>query len=135
GVRFKPEGIYPFARMDAANLLNASIEPELIFGSRIKLLEKVIDGSIDDMDEAFLTNVISTYFLEEAEMLSHDPLVDRLMKQIHLTNGNVSMGKRAPDMSCSLKTLERRFKQKIGLTPKKYAGLYRCYQSILSMNE
>lgn len=134
GVRFKPEGIHSFIKHDASEIVNESIQPELIFGNKIKALEEyVLESLTSNQDEDLLASKIESYFLEEVKHATEDQLFRESLRQIQLTNGNISIACLADQFGCSIKTIERKFKQKMGLTPKKISQLYRFHQSILAM--
>ncbi len=134
GIRFKPEGIYPFLKRDVSDLINASIEPYLVFGDRIKTLEnRVLEALTYDRSDAFLVQLIENHFLQDLRDLSRDQLVESIVSNIKRTNGAISIAAIADSAGCSIKTIERRFKEKVGLNPKKYSGLYRLHQSILDI--
>ncbi|MCR9173620.1 MAG: helix-turn-helix transcriptional regulator [bacterium] len=134
GIRFKPEGLYPFVENDISEIINASVAPEMIFGNRFHCLEDSILESLDRSDDKnALVHAIENYFMEQVHHLHQDKLIDHVVQKIKGSNGNLPVSEIAKQMGCSIKTIERRFKQKVGLTPKKFCGLYRFHQSVLGM--
>ena len=134
GVRFKPEGIFPFIKNDVSQMVNESIDLELLFGNEIKSLEQqVLDLMSYDANETQLLELIESHFLNRFQSIECDDIIEEVIRRIHLTMGNLSVSSIAHQMGCSVKTIERRFKHKVGLAPKAYCRLYRFHRSILEM--
>lgn len=134
-VRFKPGGLYPFIRERMEELVDQSLPLADVFGLGIIPLEEEVLALLDeDADLEKMVKILDQFFcrmLNQAKIL---PLVDELMNSIRQHNGNMSVCDFAHKAGVSVKTLERKFKEKIGLPPKRYAGMYRFHQSVLSID-
>ena len=135
GVRFKPESFYHFIKADAKYLLNQSIDLDLLFGKGINCLEKKVLELLEyDRHKHEVVSTIEQHLLKSLYKAEQEHKVEEIVKRIHRGNGNIMVSKIALELGCSVKTLERKFTQKIGLAPKAYNRLYRFHQSVLAMD-
>lgn len=134
-VRFKPGGLYPFIRENMELLIDQSLPLVDVFGTAInRLEEEVLSLLDDDADVENIVILLDRFFCSMLNQATILPLVDELMIAIRRNNGNLSVCDFAQNAGVSVKTLERKFKEKIGLPPKRYAGMYRFHQSVLSID-
>ncbi len=123
GIRFKPEGIYPVFGMPASEILAAFADMENFVGKNFReYTSKVRDsnsvGEMIGLSEAYLLgNVnrrrLNLYYLNRAAEI------------IRRKNGLISMEELAGSAFISARQLEREFRQKIGISPKKYMRIAR----------
>ncbi len=134
-VRFKPGGIYPFTSVDATELIDVSAPLQVVFGKEIIDLETLVLKQLSSgVPAANLVPLIMQFFKNKLSEGRTEVIVDELLERIELTGGNLSILDFAEEVGLSMKTIERKFKQCVGLPPKKYAGMYRFHRSVLAMS-
>ncbi len=81
--------------------------------------------------------MIEVYFEKEINALpdqGRDNVYEKAVNQIEQTTGNCTIDQVAKEQHVSIKTLERKFKKNLGLTPKKYSRLVRFVDHFLQTN-
>jgi AraC-like DNA-binding protein len=129
GVRIKPSALYLFSEITPVNTIDNSIETNLIFSNRIKDLEdKVLEsGSVD-----YKLHIVQSFF-KELLALNHDKrdlCFEYMVDLINVANGNISLSILALKTGFSTKTIERKFKSRLGVSPKKYSRLVRVVNAL-----
>lgn len=124
GVRFKPNGLYPFLKSDLGSTIDECISIESCFPSDIKLLEenvfetKSLQGRIELINAYFQQLLLKTNCKE-------DELFDLILQEINQNNGIISIANIARKFKTSVKSIERKFHVRLGIGPKKYARTLR----------
>lgn len=75
---------------------------------------------------------IERYLLSVFSPAGEDPVVRRAYGQLVASNGNRRIGDLAKSLDLSKRTLERRFVDQVGATPKKVSRIIRLRQAIIS---
>jgi AraC-like DNA-binding protein len=76
---------------------------------------------------------LNRYFLDKQRNM-YQPL-QPVLQDIHLSNGNISIGEMAKRNFTTVRQLERLFKTHVGLTPKEYVKIIRFQAALAMMNE
>ncbi|CAG5080547.1 helix-turn-helix domain-containing protein [Parvicella tangerina] len=124
GVRFLPRTFYSLCQVDIRNTVDNCLVPSEIFGESIITLEQDIYKSPSQNNRIKL---IENYFENYIEKNSkeRDPHFEELISLIEQSKGLSLISDLAQKVELSLKTTERKFKQKLGVTPKMYSRLVR----------
>ncbi|MBD0269340.1 MAG: AraC family transcriptional regulator [Cyanobacteria bacterium Co-bin8] len=123
GVKFKPAGLFTLLRQPLSELVNQMVSPDELGDSSLRLLgEQVFDAST----EAAKIVVLNTFFLRRLLVVeAPDPLVEKALRMILEQQGNLRIDDLKDVLGVHYKTLERRFKTYVGLTPKVFARVVR----------
>jgi AraC-like DNA-binding protein len=122
GVRFHPWGAHPLLRFPMAELANALVPLEDVAA----LPERLWSGqSVEDRTRA-LDGILAPRF-ESAD--SPDVDLERALRAVVEAEGRISVDALAADMGVGTRQLERRFRERVGLGPKRFAKVLR-FQSV-----
>lgn len=131
GIRFKPNGLAKFANIDLTGSIDRLIDPCDIFGSDFSHLEEaVLNENNDQLCKLHLEHFLYGKMLETNR--KDDPFMEFVMQRIVSCNGNLKFDLISKEFGISLKTIERRFTEWVGIPPKKYARMYRFYGTLMS---
>lgn len=128
-LRFKPNGLFPFIKEDVSELLNQAVSPWEIFPKDIRDLEaRVLESSTANER----IRLITEYFIKKVERkeLDKEILVSNFLNEIHASQGMISITTLSIRYGKSVKSLERDFKQVVGIMPKKYCRLVRAIHAM-----
>jgi AraC-like DNA-binding protein len=123
GILFHPTALYKLTQLDVSTINDKHI-PLSDFS---KPLNNILNAF-------FARNLGGEEAVEALETLlknlpltinNHTNNVDKALAIINQKDGQISINELLQDIPVSQKTLETKFKQMVGLTPKKYARLYR----------
>jgi len=129
GICFQPHALKSVFGMDAHELTNACLDLD-IFSSKKqgKLSERLFDvkgieGRID---------LLSHYLAEKVQNNPYaiDAATHHAISRIVQSFGNVSLQQVQQELNLSERTLERKFKQAVGVSPKLFARIVRFQQSL-----
>lgn len=128
-IRFRAHGLYRFTGIDARELIDCNVSPELIFGRDFYELEEQLLEA-DSTPERL--QLIEKFFLRKMNrwMRLADPLFESVLQRLEEEKGTVAISVLARQFRISVKTLERKFLQHLGLTPKKYSRLVRLFHAL-----
>ena len=131
-VRFTPRGIYVFTGIPACEFVDQNIQPDQLFGSSIKELEDRL-FQVDNTEDRLL--ILNHYFLARLKESQHniDHHFECVLDDLDLGKGMARINSLADKFSISIKTIERKCKQYIGVSPKMYSRLVRLYH-VLQMS-
>lgn len=127
GIRFKPEGLLPTLGLPAAETRDGFFDMELFAGRAFqefcsRLRESGRPSERVALSEAFLRKKLERHAPELYYL-------NRAAEMIRRRKGLVSMDELAGKAYISPRQLEREFKKKIGLTPKRYMRLARLNEA------
>lgn len=116
GVRLRPEGAYAILNMNLAELSNSCVPLEAVWGrSGRRIVEQLLDVRVPEealrLFQGFLLNRVAT-------TRRPHPGTVRAVREILKYRGHVSVHHLARTVGWSERTLERRFAQEVGLSPK-----------------
>uniref|UniRef100_B8HZF1 Transcriptional regulator, AraC family n=1 Tax=Cyanothece sp. (strain PCC 7425 / ATCC 29141) TaxID=395961 RepID=B8HZF1_CYAP4 len=122
GVKFKPAGLFALLHQPLEQLANQIVSPSQLGNSSIQVLgEQVFDAPTD---EARIEQ-LNTFFLKRLLLNPLDPLIEKSLKIILVHKGNLRIDDLKAHLDVHYKTLERKFKTYVGLTPKVFARIVR----------
>lgn len=122
-VYFKEAGATQFFRQPLHELFRQSISLEnLVLSSEIRMLEEQLAEASSDMDRIAL---VSAFLIARLKPTPPDPLVAAALNIIHQNKGDIRMQELARQLHTSKSPLEKRFRQAVGTSPKKFSGIVR----------
>lgn len=131
GVRFKPRGLYPFLQGKVKDTVDECISPEIAFGSDIqKLEEQVLHAASFEERVKYITSHFGRRLIRYNGQ--EDFLFDAVLEALETSKGTLSIQELSLKFGVSIKTVERRFRAHVGLTPKKYALSLRVIEALKS---
>ncbi|MXV50284.1 helix-turn-helix domain-containing protein [Pedobacter sp. HMF7647] len=132
-IQFKPVGFSALFRRDMAELTNQLPDFSLITGASegFMFLERLVEAK----DFAAQVSVLNDFFLVRlcSERYDYGQIREACRKLI-VTDGLINMKDLAWHTNMSLRTLERKFTEQVGVTPKVYARIKRLHHALALMN-
>jgi AraC-like DNA-binding protein len=122
GVHFKPWGLASFIRVPASELRDHPVAVEQVWGCSAAELCDRLDAAPGPHDKLALLEEELRKRLQETPGLG---LVRHASGRIAATSGRVTIGALTEDAGVSSTHLAHRFKQLVGITPKRLARTYR----------
>lgn len=129
-VSFFPAGACHFFPFPLIEIENQNIDLSCIYGSEIRRVEYLLQEkkSAAERIEVVEQFLISRYtFIPDGNLR----LIHAAVELVYRSGGQISTVELAETLSVTNRTLERKFAEFIGFTPKRFAGLIR-FQHILS---
>lgn len=133
GVRFHPAGAFPIGRFSMHELTDEVIGIDNIFGSAGFELEDVVNeaGSFQERIAVF-----EAFFLKRlAAQRQEDNLAFYAANMIVGSGGTISVSKLGKTLGVAERRLERRFKSRIGVSPKMLARIVRFQNVVKSIQK
>lgn len=123
GVKFKPSGLFALLRQPLHELANQMVSPDELNTKIIQeLSEQVFDAKTDTAKVA----VLNRFFIRHLVNIERsDHLAEQAIQIILRSQGNLRIDDLTNIFDIHYKTLERKFKTYIGLTPKVFARVIR----------
>jgi AraC-like DNA-binding protein len=131
GIRFKPKGFYLLAGLKLAESIDKSIDPVDCFSKNILFLEEQLFTT----PYIFRRNQSINQFFENLllkKLDQKDLLFEKLIAEIESSQGMLPIREIAFRFHISIKTMERKFLERLGMTPKKYAKLVRIVHCLIN---
>ena len=123
GVRFKPTGITAFTRVPVEEFTNRNVALELIDTLFEKSFFEVLPEK-KSVEE--LMAYMNYYLMGQRPYLYHpDKQIIRAVDFIHFSKGQLPLSKVASEICLGQRHFERKFKSKIGVSPKTFAKIIR----------
>ena len=129
GIRMKPEMLYLFSDIPIHETVDKAINLHDIFG---KTSDGLIDLIMNEIEPEKRSNGLERFFLDLLKNRSSrmDKQFHGAIKLIQDHQGVIPVSVVAASTGMSIKTMERKFKQKLGLSPKLYSRLIRTVGAI-----
>jgi AraC-like DNA-binding protein len=122
GVRFHPTGAHSFFRFPLAEIANELVALEDLVGLHDELGS---DSSTEKRTEALNRHLAPRF----ADAAAPDPDFERAVSSVVRAEGRISVDALAAGMGVGPRQLERRFRERVGLGPKRFAKVLR-FQSV-----
>ncbi|HIK14661.1 MAG TPA: helix-turn-helix domain-containing protein [Leptolyngbyaceae cyanobacterium M33_DOE_097] len=123
GVKFKPIGLFVLLRQPLHELANRMVNLDELSNKAIQELSEQVFEAVTDEAKVEVLNQFFIKCLLVAEL--SDSLVEKAMQLIFRHQGNLRIENLTNCLDVHYKTLERKFKTYIGLTPKVFARVIR----------
>jgi AraC-like DNA-binding protein len=133
-VQFKPAGFWALFRRDMEELTNLLPNFSLLTNASESGLftEQLLEAK--EFNEQ--VTVLNNFFLKKLMLCtSKNEQIREASRKLILTDGLISMKDLAYATNMSLKTLERRFTEQIGVSPKVFARIKRFHHALKLMNQ
>lgn len=126
-IDFTPTGFYRLWGLPTDELTNRTTETERILGHDA---ETVVDQVRGEPERAARFARLDAFFLRRlAHSLPTDDRVETAVDLLHRQPGQWRVGEVARRLNCPERTLNRRFTEMVGLSPKEYARVQRFLQA------
>lgn len=127
-VLFKEAGAAPFFRQPLHELFQESISLDnFMLRSELLLLEEQLCEADAGLQRI---TVVENFLLARMRQTEPDTLVMTALSLIHKSKGEIRIKDLAKQLHSSLSPLEKRFRQAIGTSPKKFASIIRMKNTI-----
>ena len=125
-IRLHTEAIEAISEMPLPELTNQKVDLDQVIPINQQMVfEKLSQGSFTDK-----IAYLQVFITKHLQHLNHpDPWLQAIVSHIKENKGNIDIGVIAKGAFMSVRQLERRFKTKMGLTLKEYAGIIRFLAS------
>lgn len=131
GVRFHPFGLSAFVRCSVDAFTQSVVTLEDVFGKTGRQLEQMLLNERDDEGRLAVTN---SFLFRQMEVRNRVDAIAAAADLIAMRNGNVAAIEVAKHACMSERQLERRFREMVGLTPKRFARIARLQHSLRLLN-
>ncbi|HVV54625.1 MAG TPA: helix-turn-helix transcriptional regulator [Mucilaginibacter sp.] len=120
-----------FFREPLHELYNESLSLEhFIRRDQLSVLEEQLSTAEDDHKRVAL---VERFLIDMLQPRKEDLLVSAAIQQINQSQGNIRMTELADKLYTSKSPLEKRFRQAVGTTPKKFANIVRMKSALIAM--
>jgi AraC-like DNA-binding protein len=128
-IRFRPHGLYRFTGINARELVDQNVSPEQIFGRDFTWLEEQL---LETSNWEKRLDLIECFFRQRLtrNASQNDPLFEAFLQHLERGKGHIPIAGLADYFKVSVKTLERKCLQYLGITPKKYSRLVRLFNAL-----
>jgi AraC-like DNA-binding protein len=130
-VVFRENGAARFLRTPLHELFGESVSLEHFFDRDclIELEEKLVSAAGDHPR----ISLVEEFLIKRLHERSPDLLVSRALEHIYLSKGTIRMSELAALLHTSASPLEKRFRQEVGASPKKFATIVRARNVLAAM--
>lgn len=117
-------GVNRLLGLPLKELYMVNINLESLFGNSFNLLVEQLENQPNEVD---MINCIDSYFIRRLNTTkkAYDPIVSMLIHNISSPDGVITVRELAGKMNMHVRTLERKFAQNVGLSPKEFLRLTR----------
>jgi AraC-like DNA-binding protein len=127
-VFFKETGAVVFFKQPVHELFRESISRDnFILRSELLILEEQINEAKTDMEKI---NVVEQFLISRMNNTIPDDLVLSALALIHKSKGDIRIKELMKELHISQSPLEKRFRQVVGASPKKFASIVRLKHAI-----
>lgn len=127
-VRFKPGGLKAFTPYPIHEFRDANLDLSLVFPKHLvcEMEERLHEAT--QMEDRIA--IVQAFLVSVKEQESEERMILQVAKQIQERHGDVSIKQLAEEFYVGKRTLERKFNDLIGTTPKKFANIVRFQHAI-----
>jgi AraC-like DNA-binding protein len=122
-VLFKEGGLVAFSRVPANELFDVTIPAGNFFEKAA--MQELLDAVATAKDNDSRIHTIEAFLTQQLRGIDPDPLVDEAVRLIKESKGLIKIKDLAHALYISQDPLEKRFRAKVGSTPKQYASIIR----------
>ncbi len=133
GIKFRPGGFYPFVRRSVADFTDRSVALTDVFDPAI---EALIEPMLTLADDAAMVALAEDYLrdrLPEADLTARS--VDALVECVRLDRSITKVGDLVTRTGVSARTLQRLFRQYVGVSPKWVIQRFRLHEATEHLDE
>lgn len=130
---FYPDGLFPFIKIPLVELTGLIVDLEYVFGKEIKeIQEKICDAKSNENKISLIEHFLLNQIRINVNKCSTDIRFAICQMQI---NNKISILKLASEVNMSKRNFERKFLEKVGLTPIFYNRIVRFQKAIRLINQ
>ncbi len=129
GVRLKPLGLGVFSPVPAHTLTDYFVEGQEVFGKEFAEVEDGIFNAVAFEEKVEVVQMFLAGLLKNS-LFPHLQVLDRAIKSIYVNHGTLAVADLAASCHLSIKSLERLFLQRVGITPKLFQRIVRFNHAI-----
>ena len=122
-VLFKEGGLVAFSRVPANELFDVTIPAENFFAKAA--MQDLLEALAEARNNKTRIHTIEAFLTQQLRGVDPDPLVDEAVRLIKESKGLIKIKDLAHALYISQDPLEKRFRAKVGSTPKQYASIIR----------
>lgn len=122
---FQPGGLNRFLNIPMTEMFDNGFSAREVIGREI---EELLDRSHDTMSLDELNNIVQSYFLKNLPRTKEPLPIDYALQHL-ITNHNTSLDKIAGMACMSVRTFERKCKERLGMPAKMYARIARFHKA------
>lgn len=123
GIVFKPTAIHAIFNIRMSHLVNSRMPLDLMIGPLAENLSKEVKGEVTDEGRIRILENFMLSRLEEGKKKMS--IIDEVVDFINAKNGSVSVEAVASKFKVSRRYVEKKFLEKVGVSPKFYARIKR----------
>lgn len=131
-IDFLPGGLYRLLGLPMLELFDCGYDATIFFGADINKINEQLQNT-NDLETG--KNIVESFLLKQIKNVKEFLPIDLALRMLLQQNGNMSMEKIASLSCLSLKTFERKCKDRIGMNPKtfsrilKFSKAYRIHEA------
>lgn len=130
-IYFTETGLSFFTRLPIHELFNQSISLDCLFlPGQIAVVEEKLSGA--DTDKGRI-NIVERFLVDQLREIEQDRLVVEAVRLIHESKGILRISELHKKLHTSASPLEKRFRQRVGTTPKKFASIVRFNTALAAL--
>lgn len=122
--RFRPHGLQAFCNLALHEITNQFLKPGDIWRDFDRLEETLFETEENRVEK------IESWLLSHFQY-TQDRVLDESVKQLQKHKGNINLSTLYKHLGINKSTLEKKYKQKVGITPKNLASIYRFNHAIV----
>lgn len=134
-IRFSPKKFYRLCKTELTSIIDNNLDPKECFGESILDLEKQVFEAPSQQHRISLIELYFEQYLNTQIREDSDELFEKILVHIENSLGTCVIGDLPNLFKISASSIERKFKKKLGLTPKKYCRLIRFVYQFLSRED
>jgi AraC-like DNA-binding protein len=131
-VRFHVRGAYRFFPGPLSEVTGRDADLEDVWGKRARELTERIATARTMTARAERVETTLLELLGQGDR--HDRTVDRCLQLIETSDGQVNIGRLAPELGVSQRQLSRRFQDIVGMSPKEFARVRRFLHAVRALS-
>ncbi|SDS29000.1 AraC-type DNA-binding protein [Friedmanniella luteola] len=132
GARFHPDGAHPWTRTDAAALRDRAVPASTLPGPLPADLHTDLAGLPPDARARAFAAALAPHRPDEP---GEDPALTALVRRIEADAGLVRVEQLVELAGCSVRTLQRRFRRHLGVSPKWVLARFRLQEAALALEQ
>lgn len=130
-VVFRENGAARFLKTPLNKLFGESLALEHFFArSALAELEQKLAETNNDLSRVIL---VEQFLISQMDERPHDLMVSRALEHIYQSKGTIRIGELARLLHTSASPLEKRFRNEVGASPKKFATIVRARSVLTAM--
>jgi AraC-like DNA-binding protein len=122
---FQPGGLNRFLNIPMTEIFDNGYSASEVIGKEI---EELLDKSHNAISSGELDSIVQSYFLRKLSKVKEPLPIDYALHHL-LTNHNISLDKTAGMACLSIRSFERKCKERLGMPAKRYARIARFHKA------